>query len=220
MAFELLNSAPTTSTLKNKFESMEKVLAYAGPTALTGKAGFDENGNPEEGTTINITTLKVPKLVKLGTTNMYSIPYKYKGGEGTLYVPPAVGDKEFIAGEWNRVRSTAATGSEPRDRETFKSASIGLFDTKYPNEISATKAESLPVSIQSPKRVVGTFQGFNELSGPVTWKIVKNHPAVLGKAGKGDTQEFFTIENAEGVKFKEQFSTIDDVKNYMIQAGF
>jgi hypothetical protein len=218
MAFELLNSAPTTNTLKNKFESMEKVLAYAGANALTGKAGFDENGNPEEGTTINITNLKVPKLVKLGTTNMYSIPYKYKGGEGTLYVPPAVGDKEFIAGEWNRVRSTAATGSEPRDKETFKSASIGLFDTKYPNEISATKAESLPVSIQSPARVVGTFIGPNSYNQPTTYSIVKNHPSILGKAGTGDNQEFFRIK-ADGQYFPKQFTTIEDAKNYLIESG-
>jgi hypothetical protein len=218
MAFELLNSAPTTSTLKNKFESMEKVLSYAGANALTGKAGFDENGNPEEGTTINITTLKVPKLVKLGTTNMYSIPYKYKGGEGTLYVSPAVGDKEFIAGEWNRVRSTAATGSEPRDKETFKSASVGLFDTKYPNEISATKAESLPVSIQSPARVVGTFIGPNSYNQPTTYSIVKNHPSILGKAGAGDNQEFFRIK-ADGQYFPKQFTTIEDAKNYLIESG-
>ena len=219
MAFELLNSTPTTNTLKNKFESMEKVLSYAGANALKGKAGFDENGNPEEGTTINITGNKVPKLVKLGTTNMYSIPYKYKGGgEGTLYVPPAVGDKEFIAGEWNRVRSTAATGSEPRDKETFKSASVGLFDTKYPNEISATKAESLPVSIQSPARVVGTFIGPNSYNQPTTYSIVKNHPSILGKAGAGDNQEFFRI-NADGQYFPKQFTTIEDAKNYLIESG-
>lgn len=218
MAFELLNSAPTTSTLKNKFESMEKVLAYAGANALTGKAGFDDSGNPEEGTTINITGNKVPKLVKLGTTNMYSIPYKYKGGEGTLYVPPAVGDKEFIAGEWNRVRSTAATGSEPRDKETFKSASVGLFDTKYPNEISATKAESLPVTIQHPSRVVGTFVGPNAYNQPSTYSIVKKHPAALGKVGKGDNQEFYTI-SVDGQDFPKQFTTIEDVKNYLIESG-
>lgn len=218
MAFELLNSAPTTSTLKNKFESIEKVLAYAGPNALKGKAGFDNSGNALGGTTINITGNKVPKLVKLGTTNMYSIPYKYKGGEGTLYVPPAVGDKEFIAGEWNRVRSTAATGSEPRDKETFKSASVGLFDTKYPNEISATKAESLPVSIQSPARVVGTFIGPNIYNQPTTYSIVKNHPSILGKAGAGDNQEFFRIK-ADGEYFPKQFTTIEDAKNYLIESG-
>lgn len=196
MTYDLINDQRSQKELGQAFSTIDKVLAYAGVTSYQGMPGFDEKGNPLEGTKIAVEGSKQATLTLHGGQVYVRVPYSYKGGEGMLTIKPKTGTEDYIYSVLDRI-DKATEGSTDRlkvqTNETIKNAK---FTQVYGNTINDVRANSpaFEVSEAHPEKVLGEIVLPDPMGNGMVVKVVKRHPFGEG----GGAKPYYSIKYPDG----------------------
>ena len=177
MAYNLLNDKANNKLLATHFSTLDQVLANGVKSGFAGQPGFDDKGNPEEGTDIKVSENALPKFVFHGGNTYIGVPYKHKGGSGTLYVVPQTGSNTYISQVINTHRQELKKHDDPLSKEAYESLSNIAYSLKYGNDVNDVYANTaiFDVSKAEPIKTLGVITMPDSSGNGKTVEIVKQY---------------------------------------------
>lgn len=159
MAYNLLNDKANNKLLATHFSTLDQVLANGVKSGFAGQPGFDDKGNPEEGTDIKVSENALPKFVFHGGNTYIGVPYKHKGGSGTLYVVPQTGSNTYISQVINTHRQELKKHDDPLSKEAYESLSNIAYSLKYGNDVNDVYANTAIFDVNKikPTKTLGAI---------------------------------------------------------------
>jgi hypothetical protein len=213
MSYDLINDQRSQKELGQAFSTINKVIAYAGTTSYQGMPGFDDKGNPLEGTKIAVGGNKQPIMTLHGGQVYVQVPYSYEGGEGMITIKPKTGTEDYIYSALNRI-DKATAGSEDRlKKQTNATIKNAKFVQVYGNTINDVRANSPAFAVDAahPEKTLGVITIPDPMGNPMVVEVVKRHSEGEG----GGSLPYYTVKYPGG-KYVGRFNDINALRADMM----
>jgi hypothetical protein len=207
MSYRLNDSPSVGKSLKDQFPTLQDVLKNG---SMKGQPGFDESGNPMEGTEIDYSNGKMPKLEFHGNKAYVAVPLKTTDKPGGIMVAVPVRGMQNMERVYKDIVANNY-GDDYASKTTRNSVYNSVFELKNPgNNINQIKADNLVTNSKTPTLKVGTIN--NVPTGSGTFELVKKY---VGE----DIPDVYQWRDANtGQYIKETYNDVRSAREVMGEA--